>query len=237
MLLSGKPKFYGRRKGRTIRKAKSSLMEKFLPHIALREIGLNMFGTTVKEIHLEIGFGDGQHLAGQAKNNPDIGFIGAEVFENGVANLLSLITGIKEGKNLPESFQLENQRVDNIRVFNNDIRLLLSKIPDNFLTKIYVLFPDPWPKTRHKERRIINQENLCEFARILKKGGILRIATDHKVYKGWALRQLAESSHFRWTAKTSDDWRKEPIDWVKTKYQEKALREGRKPIFLNFEKV
>lgn len=231
------PKFYGRRKGRTIRKAKSSLMDNFLPHILIKDINENMFGLPVKEIHLEIGFGDGQHIAGQAKNNPDIGFIGAEVFENGVANLLSLITGIKEGKNLPEKFTLEYGRIDNIRVFNDDIRLLFKKIPDSFLSRVYVLFPDPWPKKRHSERRIINQDNLKEISRILKKDGILRIATDHKIYKGWTLHQLSENKSFHWTAQKSDDWRKEPIDWVKTKYQEKALREGRKPIFLDFKKI
>ncbi len=231
---SDKPKFYGRRKGRKIRKAKGTLLENFLPQVKLNDINPNMFGTKVDEICLEIGFGDGQHIAGQALKNPNIGFIGAEVFKNGVANLLTLITGIKEGKELPEEFSLTEGRVDNIRVFDDDMRLLFSKIPDNFLSKVFVLFPDPWPKKRHAFRRFINQDNLKEISRVLKKDGNLVVATDHKVYKGWALRQTLQSNLFTWTATKSDDWRKEPEGWVKTKYQAKAIREGRKPIFLIF---
>ena len=236
-----KPKFYGRRKGRIIRKAKTTLLESFLPSIKITDKSeLNkdkLFGTPVEKIALEIGFGDGQHLAGQAKNHPEIGFIGAEVFQNGVANLLTLLTGIKEGTHLPEKINLEEGRVDNIRVFDDDIRLLFQQIPDAFLDKVYILFPDPWPKKRHANRRLVNPDNLKEIARILKKGGILRIATDHKIYKGWALRQVKENGNFFWTAKCGNDWKKEPEDWVQTKYELKALREGRRPVFLDFEKI
>ena len=236
-----KPKFYGRRKGRTIRKAKSTLLEAFLPEIKITDQSVfdkeKLFGKPVEKVALEIGFGDGQHLAGQAKNNPDTGFIGAEVFQNGVANLLTLITGIKEGSHLPEKISLEEGRVDNIRVFDDDIRLLFAKIPDNFLDKVFILFPDPWPKKRHAHRRFVNPDNLKEIARIMKKGGILRIATDHKIYKGWALRQVKENGNFVWTAKCGNDWKKEPADWVQTKYQLKALREGRRPVFLDFAKI
>ena len=235
-----KPKFYGRRKGRTIRKAKSTLLETFLPEIKITKDSIfdkeKLFGMPVEKVALEIGFGDGQHLAGQAKNHPEIGFIGAEVFQNGVANLLTLITGIKEGSHLPEKITLENGRVDNIRVFDDDIRLLFQQIPDAFLDKVYILFPDPWPKKRHAHRRFVNPDNLKEIARIMKKGGILRIATDHKIYKGWALRQVKENGNFVWTAKCGNDWKKEPADWVQTKYELKALREGRRPVFLDFER-
>lgn len=236
-----RPKFYGRRKGRIIRKAKTTLLDAFLPQIKITPETVfdkqTLFGVPVKETALEIGFGDGQHLAGQAKNNPQNGYIGAEVFQNGVANLLTLITGIKEGTNLPEKINLEKDRVDNIRVFDDDIRLLFKQIPDSFLDKIFVLFPDPWPKKRHAHRRFINPDNLAEIARILRPGGILRIATDHKIYKGWALRQLAANPNFAWTAKCGNDWKKEPADWVKTKYQQKALREGRRPVFLDFARL
>lgn len=233
-----RPKFYGRRKGRVIRKAKTNLLDLFLPKIKITPQTIfdkdKMFSIPVKEVALEIGFGDGQHLAGQAKNHPDTGYIGAEVFQNGVANLLTLITGIKEGTNLPEILNLESDRVDNIRVFDDDIRLLFKQIPDGFLDKIFVLFPDPWPKKRHAHRRFINPDNLAEIARILRPGGILRVATDHKIYKGWTLRQLAADSHFQWTARNGNDWKHEPKDWVRTKYQQKAINEGRKPVFLDF---
>lgn len=244
MLLSEKKnefKFYGRRKGRTIRKAKTTLLDAFLPELKITDDTIfeksKLFGTEVEKICLEIGFGDGQHLAGQAKNNPRTGFIGAEVFQNGVANLLSLITGIKEGSNLPDTINLEEGRVDNIRVFDDDMRILFAKIPDSFLDRVFLLFPDPWPKKRHATRRFINPDNLKEIARVLKTGGILRVATDHKVYKGWTLRRLNEDSNFKWTAKCSNDWKQEPSDWVRTKYQMKAIREGRKPVFLDFAKI
>lgn len=173
MFLSETPKFFGRRKGRIIRKAKTTLLEAFLPEVRLaddcRFDRQTMFGKPVDRVYLEIGFGNGEHLAGQAIQNPSVGFIGAEVFQNGVANLLSLITGVKEGSNLPEKITLSSGRPDNIRVYDNDMRLLFPRIPDGFLDRIFVLFPDPWPKKRHASRRFINPDNLKELARILKK--------------------------------------------------------------------
>ena len=241
LLETDKPKFYGRRQGRKIRKAKTSLLDAFLPQIRITPQTVfdrqTMFGAPVDKVCLEIGFGNGEHLAGQALQHPDTGFIGAEVFKNGVANLLSIITGIKEGSNLPEKFILTSPRNDNIRIFDDDMRLLFPRIPDNFLDKVFVLFPDPWPKKRHASRRFINRENLRDIARILKKGGILRVATDHKVYKSWVLHQLHNHENFRWTAACGNDWKHQPADWVETKYQRKAIREGRRPVFLDYERV
>ena len=196
-----------------------------------------LFGTEVDEICLEIGFGNGEHIAGQACKNPRTGYIGAEVFQNGVANLLSLITGIKITADLPEKITLEPGRVDNIRIWDDDIRLLFKNMPNQFLDKIYLLFPDPWPKKRHASRRFVNPENLQELSRLLKKGGILRIATDHKVYKSWTLHQMHACPDFKWTATCGNDWKHEPADWVQTKYQRKAIREGRRAVFLDYEKV
>ena len=247
LLTDNQPKFYGRRQGRKLRKAKSTLLDSFLPQVILSpQTEFNkdtLFGHPVKKVCLEIGFGNGEHIAGQALNNPDCGFIGAEVFKNGIASLLGLLTGIKEGSDLPEKITLLSGRKDNIRIFNDDVRLLFSRIPDGFLDKVFVLFPDPWPKKRHAFRRFINPDNLKEISRILKKGGMLRVATDHKIYKGWALHQTCSFTNengekvFRWTAKCSNDWRLPPRDWVETKYQRKALAEGRKPVFLDFEKI
>lgn len=235
------PKFFGRRKGRVIRKAKNYLLEQFLPKIRINEDTVfdkqTLFGFPVEKVSLEIGFGDGTHLAGQSINKKDEGFIGIEVFQNGVANLLTLMTGIKEGKDFPEQISLLKDRVDNVRVFDNDARLLFAKIPDGFVDTVYLLFPDPWPKKKHAGRRFVNPDNLKEIARILKSGGIFRIATDHKVYKGWTLRTMNDCPDFIWMAKCSDDWRNPPADWVETKYQKKAVREGRKPVFLNYRKI
>lgn len=240
MNTSDKPKFYGRRQGRKIRKAKSGLLERFLPEVALNtssKISKDIFGCPVDEVYLEIGFGNGEHIAGQSEKNHNIGFIGAEVFKNGVANLLTLMTGIKENADMPEEIKLLPSRCDNVRIWSDDVRILFSQIPDGYLSKVFLLFPDPWPKKRHASRRFVNPDNLKEIARMLKKGGILRVATDHKVYKSWTLRRLHEDNNFKWTAKTSDDWRNPPADWVETKYQRKAIREGRKPVFLDFERI
>ena len=238
-----KPKFYGRRKGRTIRKAKSFLLDEFLPNVLLNadeQIDVKKCFPVLKEKYcLEIGFGDGEHLAAIAKSQPQNGFIGVEVYKNGVANLLSLITGIKDG-NKEELFDgvcISEDRVDNIRVFDDDIRLLFSSIPNDTFDKVFLLFPDPWPKKKHSSRRFINVDNLQELARIMKKGGILQVATDHHIYKCWTLDILSKNNDFRWTAKSSNDWRYPPSDWFETKYQRKAIREGRKPVFFEFEKI
>lgn len=241
MFLEDKPHFFGRRKGRVIRKTKTTLLESFLPNLRISKNTAfdkeTLFGTEVDEICLEIGFGNGEHIAGQACKNPQTGYIGAEVFQNGVANLLSLITGIKITADLPEKITLEPGRVDNIRIWDDDIRLLFKNMPNQFLDKIYLLFPDPWPKKRHASRRFVNPENLQELSRLLKKGGILRIATDHKVYKSWTLHQMHACPDFKWTATCGNDWKHEPADWVQTKYQRKAIREGRRAVFLDYEKV
>ncbi len=228
---SEEPKFYGRRIGRKIRVAKSNLLETFLPKIKFDKM------PKADKLFLEIGFGDGTHLAGLSEKLKDVFFIGAEVFQNGVANFLTLITGVKEGKNMPQDINLLPTRSDNVRVWDDDVRKLFAKIPDNSLDKVFLLFPDPWPKKRHAFRRFVNPDNLIEINRILKKDGLFVVATDHKVYKSWTLRKMNEDKNFVWTAKTSNDWRHAPADWVETKYQKKAIREGRKPVFLIYKKV
>ena len=233
------PKFFGRRKGRVVRKAKQYLLDNLLPQMKI--FGAEDFADKSffgeKERCLEIGFGDGQHLYGQALKHPDTRYVGVEVFQNGVANLLTLISGIKDGDSLPERVSPADFEVRNIRVFDDDVRLLFKNIPDGFFDKVFLLFPDPWPKKKHSSRRFVNPDNLKEVARVLKQGGLFRIATDHPIYKRHVLRTMHSCSAFYWTAKCGDDWRKEPQDWVKTKYQQKALREGRRPVFFDYRKV
>lgn len=241
MYSNNEPHFFGRRQGRKIRKAKTSLLDKFLPQLEITSNTVfdkeTLFGTAVKNICLEIGFGNGEHIAGQALNNPETGFIGAEVFKNGVANLLTLITGIKQADQVPETISLLPERVDNIRIYADDIRLLFARLPDNFLDKVFLLFPDPWPKKRHAERRFVNPDNLKEIARVLKPNGLFRIATDHPVYKTWVLHQMRNNKDFKWTAKCGNDWKQPPHDWVETKYQRKAIREGRRPVFFDYQRL
>lgn len=238
-----KPKFFGRRKGRIIRKAKGFLLESFLPLLRIdanKKLNLSeCFNEPKKGYFLEIGFGDGEHLAALSESMPEYGFIGVEVYQNGVANLLTLMTGLKDGnsENLADGAKLLPQRADNVRIYDDDVRLLFSALPDAVFDKVYLLFPDPWPKTKHSERRFINPENLQTLARIIKKGGILQVATDHPVYKSWTLRTMHANPDFVWTAQCSDDWRNPPADWHETKYQRKALREGRRPVFFEFRRV
>lgn len=235
------PKFFGRRKGRVVRKAKQFLLDELLPQMKISEktdfIKDNLFSERKEEYCLEIGFGDGQHIYGQAKKNPQNGYIGVEVFKNGVANLLTLISGIKEGNQLPEEISLADYEVKNIRVYDDDVRLLFQNIPDGFFDKVFLLFPDPWPKKKHASRRFVNPDNLREVSRVLRKGGLFRIATDHPIYKRHVLRTMYEARDFVWLAKCGNDWRYEPSDWVRTKYQQKALREGRRPVFFDYQKI
>lgn len=237
MFLELKPNFFGRRQGRRIRKAKSALLETFLPKVTLDTQNPLHFGISPEKVYLEIGFGDGGHLAAQSSNNPNIAFIGAEVFKNGIANLLTLMTGVTEGEDIVEDIKLLPTRTDNVRVYSDDMRCLFPLIPDASIDMVFLLFPDPWPKKRHADRRFVNKDNLQQIARVLKKGGILRVATDHKVYKAWTLRQLHEDTNFVWTAMCGNDWKFEPSGWVQTKYQRKAIREGRKAVFLDFAKI
>ena len=226
-------------KGKAITGIRAQMLEKWLPKLtpqvpARGKMKLK-FGIQPKKLVLEVGFGGGEHLAELAKREPDTGFLGAEVFLNGVASLLAHLNGSHRSGVGP--LALEVGRVDNIRIWPEDIRLLFDKLPDEIFDEIYVLYPDPWPKKRHADRRFINPDNLKQLARCLKTGGILRIATDHKIYKHWVLHQMHDSPAFRWTATCGNDWKHEPTDWVQTKYQCKALREGRRPVFLDYEKI
>ncbi len=179
----------------------------------------SFFDKNVVQFRLEIGFGGGEHLAAQAAANPSVGFIGSEVFLNGVA---SLTRHIEEGQ------------LANVRIFDNDARHLLPALKDNSLSRISLLFPDPWPKTRHAKRRFINPANLAEIARLLVDGGEFRVASDHPVYLAWALLHAPRHPAFHWLVTGPDDWRVRPADSVATRYEEKARAAGRTPVFLRF---
>ena len=124
-----------------------------------------MFGKPVSEVHLEIGFGDGEHLAALSQEMPECGFLGVEVYQNGVANLLTLMTGLKDGntEDLSREVNLLPQRTDNVRVYDDDVRLLFDALPDAVFDKVYLLFPDPWPKAKHAGRRFINPDNYYDY--------------------------------------------------------------------------
>ncbi len=178
-----------------------------------------LFSPPRSSVWLEIGFGGGEHLAGQAAVHPEIGFIGCEVFVNGVAALLG---------------QLDRLALSNVRIFNDDARLLLPALPEACIDRAFLLFPDPWPKRRHAGRRFIVPGNLAQMARILADGAELLIASDDAGYIRWSLAQLGDDRHFEWQARSAADWRRPPPGWISTRYQQKAERAGRPPIFLRF---
>jgi len=219
-------RLYGRRKGRPLRKRKSGLIDTLLPGLAVpvpqpgdRLDPRTLFPRPVEDVWLEVGFGSGHHLAWQADHNPSIGHIGAEPFVNGVAALLALV---------------DQGTLDNVRILPDDARPLLDALPDASLGRAFVLFADPWPKKRHWERRFIGPENLDKLSRVLKDGAELRLASDDMGLVRWMLEHTVRHPDFVWTARSPRDWRERPADWPPTRYEQKAIEAGRKPVFLRF---
>ncbi len=170
---------------------------------------------------MEIGFGNGEHLSALMRQNLDEAFIGAEPFINGMAAFLK---------------DIRDEPHENIRVWMDDAILLVESLPSDYLNGIYVLNPDPWPKARHHKRRIISQDNLTKFARVLKPGGALIMATDVDDLAEWMVTQASAHPAFEWTAEQADDWRTTPENWIKTRYEEKGAKAGRQQSYLIFEK-
>jgi tRNA (guanine-N7-)-methyltransferase len=181
-----------------------------------------LFPATVDAVRLEIGFGGGEHLMAEAEANRGIGFIGVEPFLNGMAKALA---GIEE------------RGLDNIRLFDNDAALLLDWLPAASLVRTDLLYPDPWPKIRHWKRRFVSDANVARIARALVPGGEFRFASDIDTYVTWTLDHLRRSADFIWTAERADDWRAPWAGWPGTRYEAKALREGRPPAYLIFRRV
>jgi len=217
--------FYGRRRGRPLRAGQRERQTTLLPELSfsLPECGLLdpavLFTAPIREIWLEIGFGGGEHLAEQAELHPDIGFIGCEVFENGVVKLLG---------------EVARRRLANIRLHPSDARPLLAALTPLSIARVFILFPDPWPKTRHHKRRLIAPPTLDRLAELMVDGAELRLATDDPSYLAWMLEHTTGHPEFSWTARRPADWRARPDDWPATRYEEKARRAGRTPHFLRF---
>lgn len=216
---------YGRRVGRPLSTGQLARQARLLPSIrvALPANGAldpkGLFAEKPEEVWLEIGFGGGEHLAALAQENTDIGFIGSEPFVNGVAQLLKAV---------------EANDLSNLRIFDDDARLLLARLAPASITRIFILFPDPWPKKRHHKRRFISPENLDLMAAVLAPGGKLGIATDQEDYLNWILRHLLADRRFAWLAETADDWRLPPYAAASTRYARKAMAGGGVPSYLSF---
>ena len=229
-------RFYGRRKGKPIKDSRQKLIDVLLPKVALQQpeegqgIDVNsIFCIQPKEVWLEVGFGGGEHVAELAKMYPDVGIIGAEPFMNGVASLLAHLNGSHMKQVV--HFDLEEGRTDNVRIWPDDIRPLFPSFPNNGFERIFVLYPDPWPKARHAERRFINQKNIPALARMLSDTGSLYVATDVQEYAEWAVEQMDISGLF---IQTHPDTSQPPVDWVPTRYEKKGIAAGRKPTYLVF---
>jgi tRNA (guanine-N7-)-methyltransferase len=214
---------YGRRRGRRLRPGQRDLLASLLPQlrIELPERGnldpQRLFPIPPAEIWLEIGFGAGDHLAEQAAAHPDVGFLGAEVFENGVVKLLA---------------ELQRRELGNIRIFVDDARLLLAALPDAGLGRVFILFPDPWPKLRHHKRRMVSPSTLDQLARVMKDGAELRLATDDIGYLRAMLELVPSHPAFAWQARGPADWLRRAADWPATRYEAKAVAAARIPHFL-----
>lgn len=214
---------FGRRRGRKLRPSRQGLMENLLPNISISLPPKGMLDLAAvfkqKEYWLEIGFGGGEHLAHQAAAHPEAGIIGCEPFINGTAALLA---------------RIESEKLSNIRIYGGDARLLIGKLPDGCLTKVFILYPDPWPKARHHKRRLISKEFLDALARVMKPGADLRLATDDEDYCTWMLERLLPHGRYVWQAEKCSDWLTPWPDWISTRYEQKALKAGRVPTYLTF---
>ncbi len=223
--------FYGRIKGKTLKQSQKTYLDEDLgalspgpvdwdenPDRTPLDLG-GLFGG--RDVWLEIGFGGGEHLVHQAQANPDIGIIGAEPYINGVAMLLG---------------KIRRAGVDNLAIHPGDARDLMDVLPPASISRVFLLYPDPWPKKRHHRRRFVTPEHLEPLARVLKPGAIFRVATDIPDYVRQTLEEVPKAG-FEWLAETPEDWRKPWGDWISTRYEQKALREDRVPHYLTFRRL
>ncbi|MGR3433730.1 MAG: tRNA (guanine(46)-N(7))-methyltransferase TrmB [Shimia sp.] len=215
--------FYGRLKGKQLKPAQQRDLDEVLPEVRLAGVGWDENpGRTPLELPdetwLEVGFGGGEHLAALAAAHPRVTFLACEPYLNGVAMLLG---------------KIRRAGLANIRVHPGDARDLLDVVPPGALGRAYLLYPDPWPKARHHRRRFVTPEHLGPLARAMAPGAELRVATDIPDYVRQTLEEVPRAG-FVWTAESAADWRAPWDGWVRTRYEAKALREGRTPHYMRF---
>ena len=209
---------YGRRKGPALSAHQRALIDTLLPKIALRlaqGADPKTYFSNVDDVWLEVGFGAGEHLLWQAQHHPRVGLIGAEPYISGVAKLLS---------------KIDEAEAPNIRLHTDDARDIIDALPDASLGRVFILFPDPWPKTRHHKRRFVQMDILDRLARVMKPGAELRFASDDAPYFEWTLERICAHPAFVWSAASSADWLTRPEDWPQTRYEAKELHG--KPAYL-----
>ncbi len=217
-------RLYGRRQGHRLRSGQAGLVENLLPKISVPEGRLDsqiLFGRDCP-LQLEIGFGAGEHLAGQAQLHPDHGLIGCEPFINGVVGALQ---------------HIQAQNLHNVRLHMGDALDVLGRLPDASLDRVYLLHPYPWPKARHAKRRFMNPGPIDRISAKLRPGGEFRFGTDHPVYLRWALMQMNRRRDFEWQVKTPDDFLIRPDDWPETRYERKARRLGHEVWYFRYIRI
>jgi tRNA (guanine-N7-)-methyltransferase len=219
-----KGSFYGRRKGKALRAGRAATVAETLPRLKVDPEALPadlhaLFDQPVREVRLEIGFGGAEHLLHRAQENPDIGYIGVEPFIDGMAKG---VAGV------------DRLGLTNVRLYDDDAIKLLDRLPEGAIAGVDLLYPDPWPKTRHWKRRFVSDENLARFARVLKPGALFRFASDIDTYVSWTLAHVRRSADFEWTAEGPRDWKEPYPGWPGTRYEAKAIREGRRGTYLTF---
>jgi tRNA (guanine-N7-)-methyltransferase len=213
---------YGRSRGKSLRAGQKGLLAEALPlfSIAMEHLTEGRpFARTPREVWLEIGFGAGEHLIEQAKANPEVGIVGCDPFLNGI---VAALAGLKR------------EDISNVRLRRGDAQAVIETAPDAFFSRVFVLYPDPWPKRRHHKRRLIAQGVIDALARVMRRGAELRFATDIDDYAGWALAHFLDSPHFGWAATRARDWRQPWPEWRPTRYEVKARSEGRGSVYLTF---
>ena len=216
--------FFGRRKGHALKPLQATLFETLYPKLALdltkpAPTDLRTLFDGVESVRVESGFGGGEHLMAEAATHPDTGFIGIEPFLNGMAKALVAI---------------DERKLSNIRLYHGDATDMLAWLPKASISRFDLLYPDPWHKKRHWKRRFVQDKSVAEIANALRPGGEFRFASDIPSYIEWTLMRLMRSPDFEWTAERADDWRKPWPDFTRTRYEAKAVREGRTPCYLIF---
>ncbi|MBS0124560.1 tRNA (guanine(46)-N(7))-methyltransferase TrmB [Thetidibacter halocola] len=223
--------FYGRVRGKTLRPKQVDYIEEDLDRLSPGPVDWDvnperhlldvaaLFGGA--PVWLEIGFGGGEHMVHQAATYPEVGIIGCEPFMNAVAMLLG---------------KIREAGVTNLRVHPGDVRNLFDVLPDASIDKAFLLYPDPWPKKKHHKRRFVTPDHLQPLARVMKPGAEFRVATDIPDYVRQTLIEVPKAG-FEWLAERPQDWRQPWGDWLSTRYEQKALREGRTPHYLTFRKT
>jgi tRNA (guanine-N7-)-methyltransferase len=218
-------RLYGRAKGHKLRQGQAALIEEMLPEVSIPETGpldaRTLFGDE-RPLEFEIGFGGGEHLAGQAAMRPDHGFIGCEPFLNGVVGALN---------------HIRDDKLDNVRLYMGDALEALERLPDASLDRVYLLHPDPWRKARHAKRRMVNDGPLDLIAAKLKPGCEFRLGTDDPTYCRWAMMVMNRRRDFAWQAKSAADFLTRPADWPETRYERKARRQGHEVWYFIFRRV